>query len=301
MPTPQLLAFRGEKHPSGTTGFSLALPTYLPGYEHDDWFLVITEIYNGGSTAATAGAPWPGTTLNGLGLNYQSRWYNNDDSPWFSHSHSVPFGGIAYMFAFRNGGQAQNYTMGGGTGDFLDGEGCIQLNRDIVPTLPQDAIAILMGISVLPAELVDGGFQATVPFVDSWVSYDHGQVIATLEEDGNFLVKYTDVQPAGTVYPADVYCPPAFPVFEPANFGVTGHFTCGDTFQFILAHWLWVDFAENPRKPDVTDETDGPPPVGTGCPPNLQATATLGPVRVVTQSPIVIRVDGPVVTASPVG
>lgn len=276
MPTPQLLAYRRVLSRSGSAGISLALPDYAPGYEWDDWFVVL-GVKLGLGAQFLPSAPWSGPSL--ASVNFQDqRFYNNDNTGWTLAANGATGAVLAYMFAFRNGGQAStDYAIGGGS---IGGSPtALHFTRYIVPALPQDAIAVLLGLAAHP---VGSTYEANTPVIASRVIYDHGEITTVVDDDANLWAMWTDVQPAGTTYPT--VFDPTPPTFAPCNWGTDAEIY-SDALNLMASAWWFVDYAPNP----AFELPPMPPAVGA-CPDHGTAQARAIPhgVRVVTDAPVVV-------------
>jgi hypothetical protein len=270
MPTPQILASRVVSHPSGTDAISMALPVYLPGYEWDDWFVAFVVL---DAAVEVVGPPSPWVAVPSSIYFAASRFYNDVDAIFEIDAPSSPgWSGLVVLLAVRNGGNIENYNMGGGN---TAGSPVLRFGRDLVPALPQDAIAVLIGL-VSSAGAIPRS--STSPYILSSHVYRADEVATTVYDDGNRLVMWTGVLPAGSTWPADIAVP-GVPEFDIGNWGYDVHVEEACT---VIVVWAFIDYAPNPR-PEIPDEPPGP------CPPHLQATVSLGPVRVLTKSPVTIR------------
>lgn len=278
MPTPQLLAFRRFLSPSGPMGVTLALPDYAPGYEWDDWFLVL-GVKLGLGPQSLPSSPWSGPA--GAGTSFaDQRFYNDDDTGWVMAPNGATGAVLAFMFAFRNGGQSSSsYAIGGGT---VGGSPtALQFSRYIVPALPQDAIAVLLGLGAHPS---GDTYEANTPVIDSRVIYDHGQVVTVVDDDTNLWSMWTDVQPAGSTYPP--VFDPLPPTFSSTNWGYDAE-VYSDVSNLLAAIWTWVDYAPNPTERPL-DHEPMPDPV-PACPDQEPALARSQGARVITEAPVLIR------------
>lgn len=260
MPTPELLAYRRVFHPSGSGGVTaVPLPDYAPGYETDDWFLMVSAGLADSFDFVYGGYPWePGLGSGPFPFQVMQRFYNGDTTPWTVETASDnSYAALVYCFAFRNGGRSRlmrsglalNYPVGADVGRGEYYRFCPGSSSD--PPVPTDTdfIAVLVELTATYSggHWTEGGSTGRT-FTGTFGPSSWQGGVALEGPDGTTAAAVTEVIPAGTTFPA-VSAPDIFPFMV----GLTGK------LESVIAAppgvgggeggWFVVDYAPNPYVP----------------------------------------------------